>query len=147
MQSTNVMQADSLNAMHNSDTDNISSQISIHEKYEEVSRLLRKLRAPGHDVDHEITEILNDAKNEASSQTDGKEEATWEEVFNYRPGTMIGCGLMFFQAMTGINSVTFYSTTIFGLAGFSQSIIGMIRNFYYMLQYYLSSLYIYADRN
>lgn len=26
--------------------------------------------------------------------------------------------------MTGINSVVFYSTTIFGLAGFSQSIIG-----------------------
>jgi MFS family permease len=28
------------------------------------------------------------------------------------------------QAITGINSVVFYSTTIFGLAGFSQAIIG-----------------------
>jgi SP family arabinose:H+ symporter-like MFS transporter len=31
---------------------------------------------------------------------------------------------VFSQAMTGINSVVFYSTTIFSLAGFSQSIIG-----------------------
>ena len=29
-----------------------------------------------------------------------------------------------FQAITGINSVVFYSTTIFGLAGFDQAIIG-----------------------
>ena len=28
------------------------------------------------------------------------------------------------QAITGINSVVFYSTTIFGLAGFDQAIIG-----------------------
>lgn len=28
------------------------------------------------------------------------------------------------QAITGINSVVFYSSTIFGLAGFSQAIIG-----------------------
>lgn len=31
---------------------------------------------------------------------------------------------MLTQAITGINSVIFYSTTIFGLAGFSQAIIG-----------------------
>jgi len=46
------------------------------------------------------------------------------QVFSYRQGITIGLGLMFFQAMTGINSVIFYSTTIFGLAGFSQSIVG-----------------------
>lgn len=28
------------------------------------------------------------------------------------------------QAITGINSVVFYSTTIFGLAGFDEAIIG-----------------------
>ena len=28
------------------------------------------------------------------------------------------------QAITGINSVMFYSTTVFGLAGFDQAIIG-----------------------
>lgn len=37
---------------------------------------------------------------------------------------VIGCGLLFFQAFTGINTVVFYSTTIFGLAGFKDSIIG-----------------------
>lgn len=134
MQSTNVMLVDdsvgSSMMHHNSsnisphETTNVGSQIIIHEKYEEVSRLLKKLRSPGYDVDREITEILTDARNEANNQTDGAEEVTWKEVFSYLPGTMIGAGLMFFQAMTGINSVTFYSTTIFGLAGFSESIIG-----------------------
>ena len=38
------------------------------------------------------------------------------------------CGimLMFFQAMTGINSVIFYSSTIFGFAGVSQAILATV---------------------
>ncbi len=51
-------------------------------------------------------------------------EATWREVFSYRKAVIIGCGLMFFQTMTGINSVIFYSTTIFTFAGFDESILG-----------------------
>ncbi len=51
-------------------------------------------------------------------------DVTWDEVFQCRRAVIIGCGLTFFQAITGINSVVFYSTTIFELAGFSQSIIG-----------------------
>lgn len=37
---------------------------------------------------------------------------------------MLYCESLFSQAITGINSVIFYSSTIFGLAGFSQAIIG-----------------------
>ncbi|KAJ1435556.1 general substrate transporter [Ochromonadaceae sp. CCMP2298] len=51
-------------------------------------------------------------------------DVTWTEVFNYKLGMTVGLGLMIFQALTGVNSVIFYSTTIFGLAGFSESIIG-----------------------
>jgi hypothetical protein len=36
---------------------------------------------------------------------------------------VIGCGLMFFSAMSGINTVIFYSSTIFGFAGFDEAIL------------------------
>lgn len=51
-------------------------------------------------------------------------EASWSDVFVYKKAVIIGCGLMFFQTMTGINTVIFYSTTIFTFAGFQQGILG-----------------------
>jgi hypothetical protein len=36
---------------------------------------------------------------------------------------IIGCGLMFSSAMSGINTVIFYSSTIFGFAGFDEAIL------------------------
>lgn len=36
---------------------------------------------------------------------------------------VIGCGLMFSSAMSGINTVIFYSSTIFGFAGFDEAIL------------------------
>lgn len=72
-------------------------------------------------------------------------QVSWGEVFSHQKAMVIGCGLMFFQvhlnhctniflnciilllnslqAFTGINSVIFYSTTIFGFAGFDQAIL------------------------
>lgn len=44
-------------------------------------------------------------------------------MFVWKKSVIIGSGLMFIQAMTGINSVIFYSTTIFGFAGFKDSIL------------------------
>lgn len=46
----------------------------------------------------------------------------WSTVFAYKQAMVIGCGLMFFQAMSGITSVIFYSTSIFAYAGYKDSI-------------------------
>jgi MFS family permease len=90
--------------------------------HEEVTALLTSLRLPSHDVAGEIADMLREAKGDA----DNKEEVTWTELFANKQAVVIGCGLLFFQAMTGINSVTFYSTTIFGLAGFTPPIAGTV---------------------
>lgn len=54
------------------------------------------------------------------------QEADWTEVFRTRKPLLIGLTLMFFLAMTGINTVIFYSTNIFEIAGFDQPIIGTV---------------------
>jgi MFS family permease len=95
------------------------SQVQSAE-HAQARALLIRLRPVGHDVDAEIEGILTEARQESAMATD----VTWDEVFQCRRAVIIGCGLTFFQAITGINSVVFYSTTIFELAGFSQSIIG-----------------------
>lgn len=86
-----------------------------------VHKLLISMRNQDHDVDAEVNALEEEARKEAQSEA---AEVTWAEVFQYRQGMIVGCGLMFFQAVTGINTVIFYSTTIFGLAGFDQAIIG-----------------------
>lgn len=58
----------------------------------------------------------------SSSSIDNK-QVEWRDVLIYKKSLIIGCGLMFFQSMTGINTVIFYSTTIFGYAGFDNSIL------------------------
>jgi hypothetical protein len=49
--------------------------------------------------------------------------ATWAEVFSYKRGVMIGIGLQLCGAFTGINTVMFYSATIFGFAGVDQAVL------------------------
>lgn len=53
-------------------------------------------------------------------------DATWSQVFACKKAVIVGCGLMFFSAMTGINSVMYYSSTIFGLAGFDNGIAATV---------------------
>jgi hypothetical protein len=53
----------------------------------------------------------------------GGDQATWSELFQSKKSMVIGGGLMLFQAFSGINTVMFYSTTIFGFAGFDSPII------------------------
>jgi MFS family permease len=99
----------------NSSTGGLSSEV-----YQAVYNILKHLRPSGYNIDEEIKLILVDVKKDAAL----KQDVSWSEVFSWRNAMIIGCGLMLFQAITGINSIVFYSTTIFQLAGFSQSIIG-----------------------
>ena len=80
------------------------------------------LRPIGYDVKEEVGAILSECAK-SNDSTGAAKEASWAEVLTHKKAMIIGCGLMFFQAMTGINSVIFYSTTIFGFAGFDQAIL------------------------
>eukprot|EP01039_Chlorochromonas_danica_P006661 gene6661-7360_t len=92
------------------------------EHYKRAREIIQGLRPAGYDVEQELANTLADAQRDATNE----DEVTWAEVFQNRRAVIIGCGLTFFQAITGINSVVFYSSTIFQLAGFSQSIIGSV---------------------
>jgi len=81
---------------------------------------LKRLRNETADIDAEINMLLDEVRADAAMDRN----VSWSEVFACRQACIIGCGLLFFQAMTGINSVVFYSTTIFGLAGFNEAIVG-----------------------
>jgi MFS family permease len=94
------------------------SRDSTEASRQKVVTLFNKIRPSDYNVESEIQVILDETKNDANN------DATWGEVFACRKAVIIGVGLMFFQAATGINSVVFYSSSIFQLAGFSESIIG-----------------------
>jgi hypothetical protein len=51
---------------------------------------------------------------------------TWRETLSYTRPMQIGMLMMFFSAMTGINSVIFYSTSIFQSAGVDNPILGTV---------------------
>lgn len=91
--------------------------ISNNNKDEAIT-VLKSLRENEYDVDNEIIQMVEETSSDCSS-----DEVTWKEVFLNKKGLFIGCALMFIQAFTGINSVVFYSTTIFGFAGFKQAIL------------------------
>lgn len=90
-----------------------------HGREGDALQVLLSLRPPSHDSQEEIDEF----KRELQQDIDNKSTATWGDLFGSGRPAAIGSLLMFFQAMTGINTVIFYSTTIFGFAGFSQAIL------------------------
>lgn len=63
-----------------------------------------------------------DLSHEAQAQANAK-PVSWADVFASPEPVIIGCVLNFMQAFTGVNSVVMYSTTIFGFAGFNDSIL------------------------
>lgn len=52
--------------------------------------------------------------------------ATWLETLSHTMPMRIGMLMMFFSAMTGINTVIFYSTTIFKMAGVQNAFLGTV---------------------
>jgi MFS family permease len=65
-------------------------------------------------------------------QDDEKERAanaapvSWGEVFANKKAVLLGLGIMFFQPMSGINTIIFYATKIFGFAGVKQDILATV---------------------
>ena len=94
-----------------------------HGKMNEAEGYIRPLRPDDYNVKKEIESIIEETRVTALKSDNSANDITWKEVFQYKTAVIIGCTLMFFQAFTGINSVIFYSTTIFGYAGFSQAIL------------------------
>ena len=93
----------------------------IHQnRREEAYNTLLSLRDAGADIESE----LNDMAAEHGDCDSAKDEVTWSEVFACKHAMIIGIGLMICSAGTGINSVMFYSSAIFGFAGFDQAILG-----------------------
>jgi len=72
-------------------------------------------------VESELTQLRHDLDSEVDTST-----VAWKEVFGMGKIFYIGLALMFFNPMSGINAVIFYSTTIFGFAGFKQDILATI---------------------
>ena len=82
----------------------------------EARNVLLQLRAgvPVPLIEAEVDDMLQQA-------TAGSNPA-WRDVFTYRRPMALGSLLVFFQAMTGINSVIFYSARIFAFAGVENAI-------------------------
>jgi SP family galactose:H+ symporter-like MFS transporter len=76
-------------------------------------RMLRRLGSK--DADNEIAALQNVLSDDSSV-------ATWKELLEpwLRPAMIIGVALIFFQQMSGIGFVVFYTPTIFALAGYDQ---------------------------
>ena len=85
-------------------------------KQDETMVILSTLRQHGYNIQEEVNQLLQELRSDS-------EVATWTDVFQAKKALYIGCGLMFFQAITGINSVILYSTTIFKIAGFKGTLL------------------------
>lgn len=89
------------------------------DRIDEAKVILKCLRGTS---EHEMESEILTLKTEAQTQSSAK-PVSWSEVFSNPEPVVIGCALNFMQAFTGVNSVVMYSTTIFGFAGFNDSIL------------------------
>lgn len=93
----------------------------------EAAQVLAHLRRPpqGTDGSEAVEKELQSLEREVGS-TVKQPNAGWAETFSYGKAMRIGMLMMFFSAMTGINTVIFYSTTIFALAGVENAFLGTV---------------------
>ncbi|QDQ40902.1 sugar porter family MFS transporter [Legionella geestiana] len=80
-----------------------------HHGIEAALEVLRAIRAPGHDVSHELQEIREVQTLNASGRWNRR-------LFSV---LLTGCLLGAFQQLSGINAIMFYGPVIFQSAGFS----------------------------
>jgi len=87
----------------------------------QAKTVLTNLRGDVGMVEEELLEMRHELESEKETAS-----VSWKEVFGLGRILYIGLALMFFNPLTGINAVIFYSTTIFNFAGFSQDILATI---------------------
>lgn len=99
-------------------------------KIDQARQALCKARGPTADVDAELDEIIN--MHEQSKEV---QQESFTTIFErkYRPHLVMAFGIPFFQQVTGINIVGFYSANLFQAVGFgndaallSTMILGLI---------------------
>lgn len=80
--------------------------------------VLKRVRGT-QDVEGEIGDIQESLKEESGG---------WKELFEpwMRMPLLIGVGIMFFQQITGINTVIYYAPTIFEFAGFDSASVAIL---------------------
>ena len=88
--------------------------LMIKGKSDEATGVLKKIN-PGENVDKEILEIKESLTEEKGG---GLSELA---VPWLRTPLLIGIGIMFFQQITGINTVIYYAPTIFQMSGFTSN--------------------------
>lgn len=89
-------------------------------RYTDASYELSKIRGAYHNIQAEIDDLRQENVNVKL------DHVSWTEVFSHKRAVIIGCGLMLASALSGINSVMFYSTTIFKSAGFNDALLGTV---------------------
>ena len=83
-------------------------------KIDEAREVFKKIY-PENDIENHINEI----KETLSSSTNNKKVKLQKWMFM---PIFVGVGLMFVQICTGINTIIYYTPTIFNLAGFADNI-------------------------
>jgi len=53
-------------------------------------------------------------------------DVAWSDVFEWKKAVELGVVLMIIMCQTGANSIFYYSSTIFGFAGFDDAILGTV---------------------
>lgn len=86
----------------------------MRERNNEASSALKWLRGPSYDPTEEIAELQNDNEEQKANNLSTIEALSRQTSIR---GLIICFGLMFFQQVSGINAVIFYTTEIFAAAG------------------------------
>jgi len=100
-------------------------------KYDQAKRVLKKMRPKGADIEAEFNAIrendLNHARREAleslslsTGSLQGRPTSTLRRILARRPvrrALVVGCLLQMVQQLSGINTVMYYSASIFEMSG------------------------------
>lgn len=86
-------------------------------RFSEARAVLQRIRGQQF-VDDELDEIVKSIHSKSS----------WRLLFQdwLRPAVFISLGLAFFQQVTGVNTIIYYSSTIFEMAGFHDAVAAIL---------------------